>query len=321
MIIILAYQSAMKFWLQVTTAVDMATTASTIKSIQAATGNSKDISSLALQDKGFGRQPYHVLVEPGQRRQATKRVVCHQASSGFPAGSFRRVDKDILVASPELCFLQMATILPLAKLVEWGCFLCGSYAILPDEGLVHGRELLTSKQKLGHYLRKCQGQRGYSEAVKALARICEGSASPQETKLALLLSLPKKQGGYGFPQPAMNHKVVYTAQEQRIYEKHHVVLDLYWPQWKLGIEYDGREYHGDSDAITHDREKSSEMATRQIEVIRVDRNQTRTPKDIYVLAKKIGRITKRYVLRPTESQWEKRKQLFFQLHERAYRPK
>lgn len=313
MTLIMAYRSAMQFWMQVATSLDAATSPSTVADLRAASVSMKAITSCISQNLHFGDEPYHVLVGVGKHRISNKTVVAHQTSRKLPAGSFRKVSKDVLVASPELCFLHMASELETIKLIEFGWYLCGTYVTLPNNDLRNDRQPLTSKIRLRHYLEKCSGAKGVAIALKALRYVGENSASPLETKLGLLLSLPKKLGGYGFPQPIMNYKIQYDEKEQRLYKKHFVVLDLYWPQWKLGLEYDGRVYHGESDAISHDRQKSSELAARQIEVIRVDRNQVRRPSDVYVLAKKIGRVAKHYVGKPTRGQWEKKKSLFAKL--------
>lgn len=313
MTLIMAYRSAMHFWMQVATSLDAATRPSSITDIRTATASLEVIRSCATQKPCFGTPPYHVLVGTNRHRVSNELAVSHHTARTFPTGAFRKIDRDLLVASPELCFLQMAHELSLPRLVEFGWFLCGTYASTPDCKLMNDKPPLTNKTRLERFLEKCQGAQGSKLALRAIRLICENSASPFETKLGILLSFPKKLGGYGFPLPVMNHTVEYSAKEQQLYKKRYVMLDLYWPQWRLGLEYDGRAYHGESDAITRDRLKNSELMAKQIEIIRVDRNQIRTPTGMFVLAKKMGRATKHYISKPTHAQWENKKRLFAQL--------
>jgi len=55
----------------------------------------------------------------------------------MPDRCLAKIDSEILVASPELCFFQMASELPLVKLIELGYELCGSYS-LPSKGTSDG---------------------------------------------------------------------------------------------------------------------------------------------------------------------------------------
>lgn len=311
--IIVSHESALAFWSQVRYSIDDVTTPSSLKNTRNTLATAEAIKVNNLQAERFGAKPIHLLVNASKRRVQTKQVICHQSTCDYPTGSFRRIRDGLLIASPELCFLQMATKLSLPKLVKLGCFFCGTYADITGYGLVNDRKPLTSKAKLIRYMEKCKGLTGHSQAARASKLICENVASPQEARLAILLSFPLKLGGFGFPPPVANHKITFPTHEQQLYGRQFVVLDLYWPQWKLGIEYDGREYHGESDAIARDREKSSEMAAKRIEIIRVDRQQLRSPKDVYVLAKKIGRISKHYVLKPTQPQWAHKQELFWNL--------
>lgn len=311
MFTIVAYRSALRFWLKVETSIDDVSKPSVITELTHACGNAGFIVRCNLVE--FGPPPFHLLVGPDARRVATAHMVCHQSRCKYPPGSFRKIRKGVYVVSPELLFLQMALQLSFPKLVELGFFLCGTYAYDGECGLIGDRMPLTKVSSLASYLTRCEGMRGNAKAKRALACVCEGSASPQETRLAMLFSLPKKKGGYGFPKPQMNYRIGYSSQERELYGRHYSILDIYWPDWKLGVEYDGREYHGDSDAIARDRRKSSEMATRNITIVRVDRNQLRGTQDVFVLAKKLGRIGKRYVLTPSPSQWQAKAALFSEL--------
>ena len=72
----------------------------------------------------FTSDPTHLLV-PGKRAAATIRSAsCHVRSDALPGGSFVRVSDGLLLCSPELCFLQMASRVSFLQLVKLGHELC-----------------------------------------------------------------------------------------------------------------------------------------------------------------------------------------------------
>ncbi|MCL1895345.1 MAG: hypothetical protein FWG03_02225 [Clostridiales bacterium] len=127
----------------------------------------------------------------------------------------------LMVSSPEFCFLQMAGQLTLAKLIELGYELCGVYSMpnaddknVPERGF-YNRQPLTSIKKLKAFLDSMPGVKGRKKAMRALRYLRDGSASPMETKLAILLTLPYMLGGYGFSLPEMNKRIAYRVGADR----------------------------------------------------------------------------------------------------------
>ena len=63
----------------------------------------------------------------------------HLFTGPLPGSSILRASDDVLVSSPELCFFQMASQLPLVKLIELGYELCGSYSLINSDGVGPGQ--------------------------------------------------------------------------------------------------------------------------------------------------------------------------------------
>jgi len=76
--------------------------------------------------KGFS-SPLHVLVGSDNARKNQQGLHCHISSGEFPNGSFVRMPSGLIVSSPELCFMQMASVLSLVDLVALGYEFCGNY--------------------------------------------------------------------------------------------------------------------------------------------------------------------------------------------------
>lgn len=308
--IIINNLSARHFWSWSESSLDQVSAAAECHPLPTATANATDIARSELHQYDFGPAPLHVLVPKERRRRNTVAATVHQSTTPLPPTAFRQLRPDLHIASPELCFLEMATALPYPKLIEFGYLICGYYTLNPGSAALNIREPLSNPKKLAAFLRKTPGHPGCRIASRALAQVVGCSASPRETKTAMLLSLPTKRGGYGFEKPELNYRIGFTAREQQLYNRSHVVLDLYWPQQKVGIEYDGAAYHCTDEALSRDRRKSSELNCRGITVIRIDRMQTATAYQVFVLAKKLSILMGRRIRKATPQQWERRCRLY-----------
>ena len=227
-------------------------------------------------------------------KRASHMVKPHIISNSLPRGSSVYVDDNIFVASPELCFLQLATSMSLYKLIELGLELCGNYSLpgFPSEHDVINydsmsltkRPALTSVKKLSAFLSRAKGFKGHRQAMRALQYIIDGSASPRETVLLMLLTLPYKLGGYGLPTPKLNARIDI---ERPVYEggRRTYYCDLYWPRQKVAVEYDSDLYHTGAERIAYDSIRRSDLTILGIEVVTVSNQQLKNIIDLEHIAK------------------------------------
>lgn len=145
------------------------------------------------------KTPFHIVVAHENDKRNLKNICCHSISNPIPPYSFFRHSAHVAVSSPEACFLQLALTTDPISLIYIGCELCGTYSIDPISGEILNRRPRTKLAFLHAYLNRADRIRGSIKARKALTHILENAASPMETKIALLLSLPTSMGGYGIP--------------------------------------------------------------------------------------------------------------------------
>ena len=238
-----------------------------------------DIGRLAQPGFSGLALPLHVMVGKDDARRTRKTMKVHMFTGQTPEGCFVRIDDGIIVSSPEFCFLQMANLLPLAGLIELGYELCGTYSIpaagdpnVPERGF-HIRRPLTSAKRLAAFLDRMPGAKGHQNAVKAAHHILEGSASPMETKLSIILTLPYRLGGFGFPSPELNRRVVPSKTDKRFSSKESYVLDLFWPSHGFAVEYDSAIFHTGQKQIANDLKKKNALAMMDITVVSVTKQQ------------------------------------------------
>ena len=113
--IFLSHQTASKYWSRR----DLDET----KKSRATPAPSDTQSSVALHDArrlvlGLEEnETLHVLVTEERNKHHVKDTMFHYQSAAYPSWSFRSIDHDVFIASPELCFSEAATYLSFEALV------------------------------------------------------------------------------------------------------------------------------------------------------------------------------------------------------------
>ncbi|MCL1896343.1 MAG: endonuclease domain-containing protein [Clostridiales bacterium] len=157
-----------------------------------------------------------------------------------------------------------------------------------DDNL-YGHPPLTNVKALKNLAGRMEGVNGQKNANRALRYIADGSGSPMETILFMLLTLPHQLGGYGLPAPVLNKRIDMAKAGISRSGKPYYVLDLFWPKAKLAIEYDSDSYHTGADRIARDAKKRSDLKARGITVITVTSGQVRSATEFERIAKLISR--------------------------------
>ena len=107
----------------------------------------------------------------------------------------------VLVCPVELAFVQVATHLPFPELVRLGFELCGAYSVdRTASGGFFQRKPLTTPQRIAQFACDNASLRGSAKARRTLRYIAENAASPAETRIAMSLTLPLAEGGFGLPK-------------------------------------------------------------------------------------------------------------------------
>jgi very-short-patch-repair endonuclease len=300
--LIISHNSALEYWRKAKAEVALKGEKSRITKSQTKLPKTTELQEIDY--RGLSG-PLHVLVCSDGSRKVNQSLRCHISSRSFPNSSFLRMGSDLIVSSPELCFLQMAEELSLVELVSLGYEFCGSYRMKGDcvtdrdeDDQGFRKDLpLTCINSLKTYIEKAAGVNGYKNAKRALCFIMDGSASPMETVLAILLTLPYKLGGYGLPKPMLNYRVDVPGSVREPADKSPVLIivkqkgkitglhkdmsvgntkyycDLYWPDKKVDVEYDSDIYHTGSDRIAKDAIRRNALMSVGVKVVTVSRGQ------------------------------------------------
>lgn len=192
-----------------------------------------------------------------------------------PRDAFSPAGEGSFVASPEFCFLQMASVLSFSELVLLGMEFCGFYCLDPTEEEGFGRRpvALTSCARIRDFLAENEGARGRRAAEVALSYMSDGAASPMESAIYLLLCLPYKRGGYGLPRPFLNYQIKLDEKARKLSGGLPCWGDLCWPDDHLDLEYLGRPSHEGADNMMSDRRRTLAIEEAGYEVIEITKEQ------------------------------------------------
>ncbi|MCR5845013.1 MAG: endonuclease domain-containing protein [bacterium] len=244
-------------------------------------------------------EPIDILVFSRNARRDSRSTNCHLWSSATPDNAFYRVG-DMMVSSPELVFLQMASQLSIAQLVALGCELCGQYVLDPRGISRRGHRdacttrvaPLTNTERIGTLLAASSRVPGLRNALRALKYVVEGSRSPMETMTCLLLALPGALGGYGFERPVMNAHIDLDDEARMVAQRSYCEGDICWPEHKLDIEYHG-EVHADAARMRSDFGRAIGIERMGWRVLTVTSAQVLDMDRFEVVAREVARRMKR----------------------------
>lgn len=290
-----------------------------------------------LSAHGFDVDDLHLLAPSLSSRRKPYGATCHVWSGPMPENPFVALTPEVWCSSPSFTFVQMAQQLSLTELVLLGYELCGSYALVKrplarDDGSTSAFDDVyayadactyddacaydspgffempnrTTAEQLVEASRQIGRERGAKIARRASALVANGAASPMETALSMLLSMPTHLGGYGFDLPCMNMRVDLGADARLMTSHRFFVCDLCWPSVHVALEYDSNAFHAGTAQIAHDSIRRNALSYKGFEVISVTWAQLASPVETDRIARLLARLMGRR-LRIEANDWRRRR--------------
>ena len=236
------------------------------------------------------RAPLCLLVGPDATRGPRVALAFRTHGAPLPEGSYLQVEPGIHVASPEICVVQMAQALTPGQLAALVTEMCGTYYSLPETGKLAERPgPLMTLDSLRLLLDRIPRYKGLLGTRAAINLSLERSASPMETVVGLLLSLPCRHGGFGLPKPQLNVPIVLSPQAAAMSEASRHDIDFFWSHHYFGAEYDGRDPHTREHAFDADRRRSNALLAMGITELRLTAEHVRSDAEMEAQARFIAR--------------------------------
>lgn len=214
------------------------------------------------------------------------------------------------ICSPAFCLTQLASETPLPLLAELACALAGFYKFAPsDTGFALDARPIATIASMKSWLDACPAFPGVNQARRAAALATNRLASVAETHLFLLLCLPKKLGGYGFPHPIGNMLLSPTASQRRTVSQRSYHPDLCWPDKKLVVEYDSDQHHACTEILERDAKRRNDLESLGYHVVSITAKILRRDDLSEIAADQIRRHLGLKAARNTESWHRSRREL------------
>ena len=272
-----------------------------IRSLSNCASSLKEVRSIMIPVFDQSQAQLEVMVSENTKEQRSREHVCRVLKTPPIPGMFCKIGKDAYVTSPEMTFAQMATRLTLLELIKLGMELCGTYAPCPYEGVdrFDERPPVTTKTRLLAFCKRAKGMRGAATALRALRWVVDGSNSPAETALVLLLCLPVRMGGYGFEYPDMNPTTPLGVRASNMLGHPSMRCDLHWVDAQVVVEYDSDQEHLTSQSASRDAVRRNVLGYKGVEVITVRKPMIANPGAFDNVAKQLAQALGRR-LRPRD---------------------
>lgn len=158
-------------------------------------------------------------------------------SKKLPPGA---LDDERGVVTPPFMFVQLAETWDFYNLIILGCLLCSC----PDGPR---SQPLVQKKDLVSFAEAAVGIHGRRQALRALKYVKDRPASIMEVFVHMFLGLPNHLGGLGLKGGIFNYEVKLGLEGSNALRQKHCYIDYYFPDKKIGYEYQGGSHVGTYD--------------------------------------------------------------------------
>lgn len=232
--------------------------------------------------------PFHVLVGSRKAAHASRSVVAHVDSGTFSRSAFVQAASGVRIVSPAFTLMEYAPTASLVQLLMESLELCGTFVTSLDGGPTsYGYPSATSVAAIAAFVAHSSSRRGVKPLRRALRYMVDGAASYAEAALVVLLCLPPAHGGYGFALPVCNQPVDIGNFSLR--------PDLYWPDHKIGIEYDSAQFHEGDSALARDSSRRAHLGSAGVPIISVTKDQLYDIVEFHTVALALARAMNRRI--------------------------
>lgn len=247
--------------------------------------NDEEVCRILMEKYGF-EAPLTCLAASAETRRRNALQVCAVRTRGQIPKGFVYLETihtegekiHVLVATPEMCFLQAAATLPFLELLKFGYVLCARY--LPDTndpGRQYARNPITNIACMQDFLDQVKGVSGIKTARQTLRYVCGLSNSPMESTGAIVATLPFTMGGFSIKPPVMNYDIALSARGAEVFQRPVCCGDLVWPEEKVAVEYDSNAIHLSKEQHKWDLRKTLALEYSGYQVFRITADTLQNP--------------------------------------------
>ena len=287
--IVISHLSAFRFWRRFAGDISQLHRVSRPKGTSRGASISSEVRAELISCGWSSQELNHLdlLYENKTQRSRAMNIHAHSFSEPLPANSIIRIAQHVGIVSPEICLIQLSHILPEPSFLMTVYEFCGTFTTGCEREQLHQRRALTSVEGIRAVLDQ-RPPHFTGKTRRFLPFMLNGAASPMEAKLALVLTLPPRKGGFGLPAPILNAPITLGSRARKLYQHRTCRADLFWPNVKLDLEYDSESFHTGAQH-TEDIARRNALELEGIEVISVCQAQLIDTAAIEMIARRIAK--------------------------------
>ena len=217
----------------------------------------------------------HCIIKPNKLPSYSFVDLCRYQKSSAESTIY------VVVASPELCFLQASETLKIYDAIKFGYELCSDFFYCKNEkyGLSY-HPSITSRQKISDFLSRAEKMKGIPMARRSLQYVHNHARSPMEILQAMVVSLPISYGGFAVKGFELNGHAELSTDGKRILGGSSCICDMIWEKQKVVLEYDSNQVHLDSYRHAKDKNRISALGASGYKVFTLTTNDIRSPSKV-----------------------------------------
>lgn len=195
------------------------------------------------------------------------------------------------------------------------CEFAGTYRLgAPGEKTLYRAPAIMTMESLAA-MADSAGHNTAASRARVVADVAfDGSASPMETALALLLTLPVEYGGFGLPRPRLNASIDVSAHRGTLADVDQLSPDFLWLDHGVALEYDSSEFHaGVGRDARRDAVRANILTSLGYRVFRATPWVVRSLADVEILARQLACVLDTPLEEPGDVQALRRRRLYAQL--------
>lgn len=266
--------------------------------------------------------PLHFLTDQHNHCSHYKNIKHHLWMGNLPQGAIWEVPGIGDLTSPEMTLLLTARTMTPVRLALCMYEICGMFSVyrlprdLQEQITRSGTERLNrqanwqqvynskgaptdlwtrppllSIDRLKEFAELNHAAYGGNNFYKAASMVVGVTRSPLEAEAALLLSAPRKWGGYGLGLET-NHVIRLSRSARKIYQRDYCVADLYIesPDEKrlVAVECQGAAIHSGEVATASDANRTTALETMGISVVQITHADIRSAERLELIADHIA---------------------------------
>lgn len=264
--------------------------------------------------------PLHVSVARAAERFTGRGITCHVWRAPVSEGALMRVAPGVLAFTPPWTLAQIAQDADVVTLALEACLVCGTFArrnardVRPDDdgerSLLCNLPRVCRVEEIVELAERLMAARirGGRRLAEAAACALDGSNSPAESRVAMLLSASRRRGGFGLRGLRLNEPVELDETGASLLGRRTMRPDILLPSGDA-CEFDSKTWHATEDAHERDALRREALSASGYVPHTITSGQVR---DLRLLSALAAQLAKRQGMRcrpPSERMLEARAML------------